>query len=562
MTETRAAPAWMAKVEEMFAALRHIERAAQEAACEAIADRPDLGREAADKLRKMFEAERAKVAKLVEAVEEPTAAGWRFVQRADGSKWRVRGTDWRRHFGPMPQLKVIEARKPEPESEPEAKPQPEEDVKKPPPATIKVVRDEEDEPREPVVSRLAIAPGLVGEVADFTLGSAMYPSVRFAVGGSIPLIGTLIGRRIAGPSGPLGTGTHLYLVLVGPTGCGKEHIRTVTKLLLTTVSAAELIGPGRFKSGAAIISHLIKKPLSLCVMDEFGAMLARFSHPNAQFYHQDETEILRELWGINWGRYDSPEGANADSEAVVGPALSLIGMSTPKELYKACKSRDVTNGFLNRWMFIEEKVAPAYQRVSGDALKVPKELKMGLSRLYQPGAVLLDQPMDGSECRPSFRMGWGRGAEEIYDSVRQSVEQETDDRKRELFWRSPEKTVRIATSVAAGCLSKTVNRDHMEWARQFVSKSDETLLVGVQEYMEEEKLEFGDLCREIIRRVKREGGSMSRRDVGRSFQNDLRFGPELRRAIDHLVDTKQLIEWKEETGGRPSWWLELPKPNR
>jgi hypothetical protein len=173
----------------------------------------------------------------------------------------------------------------------------------------------------------------------------MYPSVGFAVGGSILLIGTLIGRRIAGPSGPLGTGTHLYLALVGPTGSGKEHIRTVSKQLLTAVNAGALIGPGRFKSGAAIISHLLKKPLSLCIMDEFGAMLARFSHPNAQFYHQDETEILRELWGINWGRYDSPEGASADSEAVLSPALSVIGMSTPKELYKACKSRDVTNGF-------------------------------------------------------------------------------------------------------------------------------------------------------------------------------------------------------------------------
>jgi hypothetical protein len=159
-------------------------------------------------------------------------------------------------------------------------------------------------------------------------------------------------------------------------------------------------------------------------------------------------------------------------------------------------------------------------------------------------------------------MGWGPGAEQIYDEVRQGVERETDDRRRELFWRSAEKTVRIATIVAAGCLSKTVNRDHMEWARQLVMKSDETLLAGVQEYMEEEKLEFGELCREIIRRVKREGGSMSRRDVGRSFQNNLRFGPELRRAIDHLVDTEQLIEWKEETGGRPSWWLELPPPTK
>src|SRR5262249_19760072 len=123
-------------------------------------------------------------------------------------------------------------------------------------------------------------------------------------------------------------------------------------------------------------------------------------------------------------------------------------------------------------------------------------------------------------------------------------------------------TVRIATDVAAGCLSKTVNKDHMEWAYQFVRRSDETLLFGVQEHMEEEKLEFGDLCREIVRRVKREGGSMHRREVGRSFQNNLRYGPELNRALYHLIDTEQLEEWKVDTGGRPSWWVGIPTEHK
>lgn len=413
----------------------------------------------------------------------------------------------------------------------------------------------EEEDRKPVGSRLGVAPGLVGEIADFNLGSAMYPSVSFAVAGSVVLIGSLISRRIAGPSGPLGTGTHLYLVAAGPTGSGKEHLRTVTKLLLTTVGAAALIGPGRFKSGAGIVSHLVKKPVSLCVMDEFGSMLARLSGPNAQFYHQDETEILRELWGISWGRYDSPEGASSESEAVVSPALSIIGMSTPKELYKACKSTHVANGFLNRWWFVEEKAVPEYQKVGPEALAVPKELKVSLSRLYQPSVSLLD----GVEFRPAFRMGWGPSAEEVYDTIRQGVERETDERKRELFWRSAEKTVRIATIVAAGCLSKTVNRDHMEWAYELVKRSDEPLLVGVQEYMEEEKYAFGELCREMIRRVRQAGGGMSGRDIGRSFQNNLNFGPpELKRAIDHLVETEQLIEAKVVTGGRPSISYRLP----
>jgi hypothetical protein len=150
-----------------------------------------------------------------------------------------------------------------------------------------------------------------------------------------------------------------------------------------------------------------------------------------------------------------------------------------------------------------------------------------------------NQAGDGSGFRPLFRMGWGPGAEEIYDAVRQGVEWETDDRKRELFWRSPEKTVRVATNVAAGCLSRTVNRDHMEWSHQFVARGDETLLTGVREHMEEEKLEFSELCREIIRRVRREDGSMLRRDVLRSFQNNLTYGQEVKRALDYLLESEQ-----------------------
>src|SRR5262245_46895460 len=72
----------------------------------------------------------------------------------------------------------------------------------------------------------SIAPGLVGRIAEYVLNSASYPSQPFAVAVGLAVIGTLISRRIAGPSGPRGTGTHLYQVIIGPTGSGKEHVRT------------------------------------------------------------------------------------------------------------------------------------------------------------------------------------------------------------------------------------------------------------------------------------------------------------------------------------------------
>lgn len=405
--------------------------------------------------------------------------------------------------------------------------------------------------RRPATS--SYAPGLLGEIVNYVLNSAMYPSQTFATAVGLGVIGALISRRIGGPSGPQGTGTHLYQVIIGPTGSGKEHVRTTGKLLMIAANASGLIGPGRFKSGAGIIKYLQKKPVSLCYMDELGAYFAKLGDPRASIYEREGNEILREIWGLSWGRYDSPQGAHDDTEAVLCPALSCLGMSTPKELYRACKSRDVASGLLNRWLFAEEKVAPAYRKVSEGTLEIDKGLRQRLAKLYQP-IPLLD-----NTGKPSFRMSWGPGAEEVYEAIRNDVEKETDERRRELFWRSPEKAVRVATIIAAGCFDKSVSRGAMEFARQWVLKSDETLLTGVAEYMEEEKLEFSELCREIIRRVRQDGGTMKHRDVGRSFQNNLRYKRDLQSALDHLTETNQLIWTKEDTGGRPSIWYTLEK---
>jgi hypothetical protein len=142
---------WAHRVEETFNKLRYADRDAQELACKSIQE--EFGsEEAGAKLRELFETDRAKLleraAEITVKIEngkteaeasnpkvqpirlEPKVGAWRFVQKADGSKWWVKGNDWRRHFGPPPTrrpeekkaavaLKVVEQRKPEPEPEPE-----------------------------------------------------------------------------------------------------------------------------------------------------------------------------------------------------------------------------------------------------------------------------------------------------------------------------------------------------------------------------------------------------------------------------------------------------------
>jgi hypothetical protein len=57
-----------------------------------------------------------------------------------------------------------------------------------------------------------------------------------------------------------------------------------------------------------------------------------------------------------------------------------------------------------------------------------------------------------------------------------------------------------------------------------VLKSDETLLAGIEEHMEEEKFEFAELCKEIIRRVRQWGGKMRRRELGKGYRRQASTG--------------------------------------
>jgi hypothetical protein len=99
----------------------------------------------------------------------------------------------------------------------------------------------------------------------------------------------------------------------------------------------------------------------------------------------------------------------------------------------------------------------------------------------------------------------------------------------------------------------------MEFALASVRVSDATLIEGVTEYMQEEEMAFGELCKDIIRRIRAAGSKMSHRELGRSFQGNVRYKRDLDNALLHLVETEQLLLEKIATGGRPSWVYQLPK---
>jgi putative DNA primase/helicase len=152
MGEAAGEAAATVQIRDIFEKFRWADQAIQEGACASLAER--VGKEAGDKLRELFEADRAaatasgipKVAKKpdVAAKAKPESVGAKREWRQIGGGWEYRPegeTVWRRHFGPrpgaVPQLRVVDQAKPEPEAEPKqeetegAEPEADDRIKKP-----------------------------------------------------------------------------------------------------------------------------------------------------------------------------------------------------------------------------------------------------------------------------------------------------------------------------------------------------------------------------------------------------------------------------------------------
>jgi len=422
-----------------------------------------------------------------------------------------------------------------------------ESVRETSPSTARPASCESSEKRD-----LTVVPGVVGELIEWIVSSARRPNRLLALGAALTIVGTLIGRRIAGPTR---SGTHLYVVALAGTGAGKQHAIDCIKSALISARAKTCIGPGEFTSSRAVVRFVKRQPLSLCAIDEFGAFLHRIGNRNAGHYETATTGELRKLWGISFSSYNSAESAHEDSQSVESPALTIYGVSTPEEFYTACRSEDVGNGFLNRFVIIETgERGPENDPPSGSE-KVPVLLQVKLQELLQPTPFSLPvfSETPSGQLEPGIRLQWGPGAKEIYTALSKRTDDEQDEQKKKLIGRVPEIAVRIATIRCAGQGSSIISVDDMQWGCDLATFSAETLCTGVAKFMVM-PLEFSEICPEIVKRVRDRGGEMSKRDIKRSFEKHVKRGIDIDLALKHLLESEQLVVvvTKPEKGGRPS----------
>ncbi|YP_001293443.1 DNA primase [Pseudomonas phage 73] len=205
----------------------------------------------------------------------------------------------------------------------------------------------------------SVPPGLVGEIAQYIYAQAPRPVPEIALAGALGLVAGIVGRAY----NISGTGLNQYVLLLAPTGTGKEAIasgidKLMAQVIRTVPAASDFIGPGEIASSQAIIKYMSRGPTSfVSLVGEFGIYLQQMASVNAPPHLIGLRRFLLDAYNKSGeGKVLRPSiysDKDKNTAAVLAPSFTLLGESTPEKFYEGLHEGLISEGLLPRFTMIE-----------------------------------------------------------------------------------------------------------------------------------------------------------------------------------------------------------------
>lgn len=411
----------------------------------------------------------------------------------------------------------------------------------------------------PQPSHPAFPPGLVGDIAQWICDTSRRPQPGLALGAALTIVGTAAGRQFVGPTG---SATHLYVLGLAPTGAGKDFALQQIERVLAAARMSHHIGPSEFISMPAVVNFLVRSPLSLCAMDEFGDFMARIGNKRASGFERSISKVLRTMWGKSFANYTTPEWAGKEAATIHAPAISIYGASTPEQFWRAMEGGSVEDGTLNRFLLVGGAGRPEERDPTHDPATVPASIVDALLAIYERSGAMQATLRNQADMNPTPNrqvVSWSdTRAKATYDHFSKHVEAKLSDPDSASFYaRTAEMALRIATIVAVGRHPfnslNSVSVEDMEFGKAVALGSAETMIVGAADYMADTDNQAA--AQRVRRIIKERGGRVQHKVLLRAMQHSMK-ARDLRDLLGSMVDAEELELQKVEpgAGGTPVTW--------
>jgi len=405
--------------------------------------------------------------------------------------------------------------------------------------------------------------GLVGEIARWIVATSRYPQPELAIGAALGIVGTVAGRQFASPTK---SATHLYTLGLAPTGRGKDHPLKSIRRILEAAGLGELSGAPDFFSMSAIYGHLIKTPLTICAIDEFGDFMRKVTSKRSSNNEAQIGKTLRMLWSASFDTIGTPGRAQEGSLDIVWPCLSIYAVSTPHQFYSSLKEAALESGTLNRFLAIDGRkgVRQCKPEITGD--EVPKSITERLKAIYNScnevemlwrGAF--DARINREEHMKMLSWCPDGSEQKFYDFAEEVATMLEEHPQKDVFYgRAAEMALRIATIIAIGDGRDSVRMQDLDYGIRMAQASGKHLEEGAADFMAENENQAN--AQKIVRTLKAHKGWMKHSDLLRKIDHSIR-SYELKDLLAGLCAAGQVErrEVKPKAQGRASISYRLVK---
>ena len=360
----------------------------------------------------------------------------------------------------------------------------------------------------------------------------------------------------------------LYFMCIAKSGQGKENTKTVIESVLDNSGHIDLMAGDGYTSSGAVYSLLRHKPTHITVMDEFGKRLesiAKSSNSNKE----DALQALMEAWGRCHGtirpdnyslmNMSSKQQQEAMDRSTIKPAITLMGMSVPKNFYGALSTGRIVDGFLNRFIVVESKLP----RVVGKMVpfREPSHaICEWVRKMRETRNEMEELAKNNSELDFKQRvLTFDNESKDLLTKLAYKLIEEQDALEKDglevLLSRTREKAMRLALICALADNHNTniIRSDITKWAIDYVYYYDQLLVDNCEDKVAGSETE--SKIKQVLSFIRSQGDiGISKRDIDRREIFRSMKSYEVKEIIERLKNSGEIQEKdvKVKSTGRPT----------
>ena len=336
----------------------------------------------------------------------------------------------------------------------------------------------------PVPDLLTAFPvGILNEISEWIEGFSFEPQPQITQFTALAIASTLCGRNYVSEGGNTSS---LFLMVLGETGVGKNYAKTSTQNFFDDVGMTNLLSGSGNTSSGAVFTSLVQAPCHIQIVDEIGkqlqtarkqsnGMMAEAFSTLVECYSSTTTMLTPKNYS---NMSDIVAGKNKDTKKVVvrSPAITLLGLATPAQVYDNLSTVEIEDGFLNRLIVCDVTLPQKPEQMQMPA-PVPRHIAQWANLIRNPSANSLTSLSGiemGYDIKPIHTtVKFDTGVKEIFMGYRRELKEREANGEfalPDMTRRWNENAMRLATCMAVceNALEPLITPELAQWSIMFV----------------------------------------------------------------------------------------------